>query len=59
MGYEVVGIDISEQMLELAHEKLKDYEDKVILMEQDIRELDFEIYEIDCILAVNDTFNYS
>lgn len=58
MGYEVVGIDISEQMLELAHEKLKDYEDKVILMEQDIRELDFEIYEIDCILAVNDTFNY-
>ena len=27
-------------------------------MEQDIRELDFEIYEIDCILAVNDTFNY-
>ncbi len=57
-GYEVVGIDVSEQMLELANQKLATYGDKVILMEQDIRELDFEIYEIDCILAVNDTFNY-
>lgn len=57
-GYEVVGIDISEQMLELATQKLSTYGDKIILMEQDIRDLDFEIYEIDCILAVNDTFNY-
>ncbi len=57
-GYEVVAIDVSEQMLELANEKLKLYKDKIILVEQDIRELDFEVYEIDCVVAVNDTFNY-
>lgn len=57
-GYEVVGIDISEEMLEIAEEKTEDYGDKIILIEQDITALDFDIYEIDTILAANDTFNY-
>lgn len=57
-GYEVVGADVSEEMLELAWERVHPYGNKVILMQQDIRNLDFEIYEIDCILSSNDTFNY-
>lgn len=57
-GYEVVGVDNSYEMLELARQKTIIYGNRVILMEQDIRQMDFEIYEIDCILAVNDTFNY-
>lgn len=57
-GYEVVGTDISEQMLEIAWERVCHYGNKAILMQQDIRNLDFEIYEIDCILSSNDTFNY-
>ncbi|MDO4793064.1 MAG: class I SAM-dependent methyltransferase [Filifactor alocis] len=57
-GYEVVGADVSEEMLELAWERVCSYGNKAILMQQDIRDLDFEIYEIDCILSSNDTFNY-
>lgn len=57
-GYEVVGIDSSFEMLEIARKKTEIYGEKIILLEQDIREMDFDIYEIDCVLAVNDTFNY-
>ena len=57
-GYEVVGIDISEEMLEIAEEKTEEYGDKIILIEQDITALDFDIYEIDTVIAANDTFNY-
>lgn len=57
-GYELVGVDISEEMLELAEEKTQDFGDKVILIEQDITDLDFDVYEIDTVIAVNDTFNY-
>lgn len=57
-GYEVVGIDISEEMLELAEEKTLEFGDKVILITQDITALDFEVYEIDTVIACNDTFNY-
>lgn len=58
MGYEVVGVDLSEEMLELAHEKTQHFAEKIILLQQDITEMDFDIYEIDCIIACNDTFNY-
>lgn len=57
-GYEVVGVDISGEMLSIAKEKLVDFSDKVIFMQQDVCELDFDIYEIDMILAVNDLINY-
>lgn len=57
-GYEVVGVDTSEEMLFLAQERLQRFGNKVILMEQDIENMDFEIYEIDCIFSSNDTLNY-
>lgn len=57
-GYEVVGVDSSEKMLELAQERLEGFGKNIILMWQDIQKLDFEIYEIDCIFSSNDTLNY-
>lgn len=57
-GYEVVGIDISEEMLEIAREKTQHFGDKIILLAQDITKLDFDVYEIDCVVMANDTFNY-
>lgn len=57
-GYEIVGVDISEEMLELAREKTSEFGKNIILIQQDITEMDFDIYEIDCIIACNDTFNY-
>lgn len=58
MGYEVVGVDISEEMLEIAREKTADFGEKAILITQDITDMDFDVYEIDCVMACNDTFNY-
>lgn len=58
MGYEVVGVDISEEMLEIAREKTTDFGEKAILITQDITDMDFDVYEIDCVMACNDTFNY-
>lgn len=57
-GYEVVGIDISPEMLEIAREKTFDFGNKIILIQQDLNEIDFEVYEIDTVIATNDTFNY-
>ena len=57
-GYEVVGIDYSEEMLEIAEEKTEEFGNKVIYIQQDLREIDFEVYEIDAVISANDTFNY-
>ena len=46
-GYEVVGIDYSEEMLEIAEEKTEEFGNKVIYIQQDLREIDFEVYEIE------------
>ncbi len=58
MNYEVVGIDVSDEMLDIAREKTERFGNRIILINQDITMLDFEVYEIDCVLAANDTFNY-
>lgn len=57
-GFEVVGIDSSFEMLEAAREKTSGYGDKVILLEQDISDMDFDVYEIEAVVAANDVFNY-
>ena len=57
-GYEVVGIDYSEEMLELAEEKTEEFGNNIIYIQQDLREIDFEVYEIDTVISANDTFNY-
>lgn len=57
-GYEVVGIDYSEEMLEIAEEKTEEFGDRVIYIQQDLREIEFEVYEIDTVISANDTFNY-
>lgn len=57
-GYEVVGIDYSEEMLEIAEEKTEEFGNNIIYIQQDLREIDFEVYEIDTVISANDTFNY-
>jgi len=57
-GYEVVGIDYSEEMLEIAEEKTEKFGNNIIYIQQDLREIDFEVYEIDAVISANDTFNY-
>lgn len=57
-GFEVVGIDKSYEMLEIAKEKTNSFKEKVILIQQDVCDIDFEIYEIDMILSANDLINY-
>lgn len=57
-GFEVVGIDSSFEMLEAARRKTSMYGDKIILLEQDITDIEFDVYEIDAVIAANDVFNY-
>lgn len=57
-GYEVVGIDFSDEMLNIAKEKTEEFGESAIYIQQDLREIDFEVYEIDTIISANDTFNY-
>lgn len=48
-GYEVVGVDTSARNAFFGTREIEEFGNKVILMEQDIEDMDFEIYEIDCI----------
>ncbi|SHJ84160.1 class I SAM-dependent DNA methyltransferase [Tepidibacter formicigenes] len=57
-GYDIVGIDISEEMLDVAKQKCLEEEIDVVFLNQDMRELDFEIYDLDCVLCACDGFNY-
>lgn len=56
-GYELIGIDCSEQMLLKASEKSLESKVDILYLEQDMRE--FELYgTVDCILSICDTINY-
>ncbi|NLL71379.1 MAG: class I SAM-dependent methyltransferase [Epulopiscium sp.] len=56
-GYEMIGIDLSEEMLMMAKEKAIQRNTDILYILQDIRE--FELYgTVDCILSVCDTMNY-
>lgn len=57
-GYDIAGIDISEDMLGLALEKSEAMGVPLVLLEQDMVKLDFDIYDLDCVLCACDGFNY-
>lgn len=56
--YDIAGIDISYEMLGVAREKAEKDGLELVLLEQDITELDFDIEDLDCILCACDGFNY-
>jgi SAM-dependent methyltransferase len=57
-GYDMIGVDISENMLEVAKSKLVDGEEnKILYLCQDMRE--FELYgTVDAIICMFDSLNY-
>lgn len=57
-GYDIAGIDISEDMLGLALEKSEAMGIPLVLLEQDMVDLDFDLYDLDCVLCACDGFNY-
>ena len=57
MGYSVIGVDSSEDMLALAHEKSAENGCEILFVKQDIRELD--LYgTVDVCISVCDVMNY-
>ncbi len=56
--YDIAGLDISYEMLGVAREKAEKDGLELVLLEQDITELDFDIEDLDCILCACDGFNY-
>ena len=57
-NYDIAGIDISEEMLSVAREKAEKEGVELVLLQQDIAELDFDVPNLDCILCACDGFNY-
>lgn len=57
-NYDIAGIDISEEMLGVAREKAEKEGVELVLLQQDIAELDFDITNLDCVLCACDGFNY-
>lgn len=57
-NYDIAAIDISEEMLSVAREKAEKEGVELVLLQQDLAELDFDIPNLDCILCACDGFNY-
>lgn len=57
-NYDIAGIDISDEMLSVAREKAEKEGVELVLLQQDIAELDFDITNLDCVLCACDGFNY-
>lgn len=56
-GIEMIGIDVSEDMLSIAREKALKNNVDILYLHQDMRE--FELYgTVDCIISVCDSLNY-
>ncbi len=53
MGYDVTGLDLSEDMLAVA----SSYDDGILYVNQDMRELELP-YSFDCMISVYDSINY-
>lgn len=58
LGYEVTGVDISEDMLCEAQKKLEDEKLRALLLCSDMRNLDFEALSPDIVVCACDGFNY-
>ncbi|MCI8804708.1 MAG: class I SAM-dependent methyltransferase [Clostridiales bacterium] len=57
MGYDMIGIDSSENMLSKAREKTGKNKAEVLYLNQDMR--DFELYgTVDCVISLCDSINY-
>ncbi len=57
MGYEMIGIDLSESMLMIAREKASETGEDILYLQQDMTE--FELYgTVDAVIATCDSFNY-
>lgn len=57
-NYDIAGIDISGEMLSVAREKAEKEGVELVLLQQDIAELDFDVPNLDCVLCACDGFNY-
>ena len=57
-NYDIAGIDISDEMLNVARSKGEEQGIDLVLLEQDISELDFDVTNLDCVLCACDGFNY-
>ncbi len=57
-NYDIAGIDISYDMLNVAREKAYEKGIELVLLQQDIAELDFDVENLDCVLCACDGFNY-
>lgn len=57
-GYDIAGLDISEEMLDVALNKSEESGIPLVLLNQDMVELDFDLYDLDCVLCGCDGFNY-
>ena len=57
-NYDIAGIDISDEMLSVAREKAEKEGVELVLLQQDLAELDFDVPNLDCILCACDGFNY-
>lgn len=56
-GYECIGIDLSEDMLAIASEKMYDADRQIVYTLQDMR--DFALpYEVDAMTSIGDSMNY-
>ncbi|MGL5507043.1 MAG: class I SAM-dependent DNA methyltransferase [Paraclostridium sp.] len=56
--YDIAAIDISAEMLGVAKEKAEKQGIELVLLQQDIAELEFDVTGLDCVLCACDGFNY-
>lgn len=56
-GYDCIGIDMSEDMLVIASEKMYESDQQIIYTEQDMRDFGLP-YQVDACVSIGDSMNY-
>lgn len=57
LGYDMIGVDLSDEMLEIAVQKMEDAEREILYLSQNMREL--ELYStVDAVVSACDSVNY-